>query len=624
MGLSIACIAAIVLIVYYYDEKAVLQSVITLNTAVSVLSTAARSGLIFVVSAVVGQMKWCWIQKSERQLQHLQTMDSASRGPMGAIQMVALWTGGTLAAAGGILTVLLVAFSFLQQLLEYPLRDARTPSLDAWVPQNLAYNSTFRQFARGGAHKLELPSSDVDTPQPLDSDATCPVSRCSWHGVKSVGWCSKCEDVTATAALNNCTVDAVLQGTARTRAYCEMSLGAGMPLDVFLVDESIGRVYNPELKDIYYTRDNAWPISYGGKGHRTDAANALSPLNTSETFLGVENPLMVFGYALIGTNESPLRRDQNMARVEKAEMCILTLCEREYSVEKEGCATSWTETSRNYGTLFETRQLCSDEFSDDDEEPSYKDLACWHSGDNDSILEKVGDECDFADLSKRAFCPVQYHAEDLESHFPTQGSSRHHLLIEIPKINTTDDIYNFAESQTAIYPQLNFTTQIELVENALTKFGLDQTTNRVTGYTITAEAYVHVRWRWMIFPVALELATLTLFVLVVVHSRRKGVPIWKSSILAIIYHSVQELRDERSPPTERLSDMQSAASATGVGLWKSDDGLHRMARRPSLRDLLSPLTKHKAITDRIMREVFLGDTIYICERSTDEDRENPD
>jgi hypothetical protein len=59
MGLSIACLAAIALIVYYYDEKAVPQSVITLNTAVSVLSTAARSGLIFVVSAVVGQMKWC-------------------------------------------------------------------------------------------------------------------------------------------------------------------------------------------------------------------------------------------------------------------------------------------------------------------------------------------------------------------------------------------------------------------------------------------------------------------------------------------------------------------------------------------------------------------------------------
>jgi hypothetical protein len=85
----------------------------------------------------------------------------------------------------------------------------------------------------------------------------------------------------------------------------------------------------------------------------------------------------------------------------------------------------------------------------------------------------------------------------------------------------------------------------------------------------------------MLFSVALELATLTLFIMVVVHSRREGVPIWKSSILAIIYHSVEELRDEKGPSTERLSDMQLAAKAAGAGFWKSDDGLHRiMARRP--------------------------------------------
>jgi hypothetical protein len=239
MGLSIACLAAIAAIVAYYDEKAVPKSVITLNTGVSVLSTATRSGLIFVVSAVVGQMKWCWIRKSQRQLQHLQTMESASRGPMGAMQMVALWTGGTLAAAGGILTVLLVAFSpFLQQLLEYPLRDAHTPSSEAWVPQNLAYNGTLREFtANGDTRELVLPDSYryLDTLQPLDSAATCPVSRCSWQGVRSVGWCSKCEDATTIASLNNCTIDDILQDSDENPA-CTLSLGAGVALDVFAGD----------------------------------------------------------------------------------------------------------------------------------------------------------------------------------------------------------------------------------------------------------------------------------------------------------------------------------------------------------------------------------------------------
>ena len=594
MGLSIACLAAIAAIVAYYDEKAVPKGVITLNTAVSVLSTAARSGLIFVVSAVVGQLKWCWIRKSERQLQHLQTMDSASRGPVGAMQMVALWTGGTLAAAGGILTVLLVAFSpFLQQLLEYPLRDAHTPSSDAWVPQNLGYNSSLLLYAtQGGTQLLEFPSARKgDTLHPLDNDAACPVSRCSWHGVKSVGWCSKCEDVTANAALdNNCSVDAVAQYDEFERAFCKLSLGAGLPLSVF--SGSDNHLPDPEYKRVSYERDQAWPVSFGGKGYLNQTYDpeytSLSQENqrlfygNDTYFLGERNPLLVYGHALFGTNESPLVRGQNILRVEKAEMCILTLCEREYSVEKKGCATSWTETSRKYGNLFKTQQLCHESGAN---ESNFSDLACWRPGDNDSILEMISlveGECNFADLSERAFCPVQGYASWLQGNLPRtriSGTPRYGPTIEIPEHNTTDDVYHFSESYGKDIAPWNLTTDVELIEKALTKFGLDQTPNKFTGFTIIPEAYVHVRWQWMIFPVALELATLTLFILVIIHSRREGVPIWKSSILAIIYHSVEELRNERSPPTERLSDMQSAAEATAVGLWKSDDGLHRMARR---------------------------------------------
>ena len=126
-------------------------------------------------------------------------------------------------------------------------------------------------------------------------------------------------------------------------------------------------------------------------------------------------------------------------------------------------------------------------------------------------------------------------------HFP-RGSSIDRFLIEIPETNTPHGLYNLStDGDNNWTTPIDLKLEIELLENALTKFGLDQTTSKVTGYTITPETYVHVRWQWMIFPVALELATLTLFILVIIHSRREGVPIWKSSIMAIIYHSVEEL-----------------------------------------------------------------------------------
>ena len=603
IGLSIACLAAIAAIVAYYDEKAVPESVITLNTAVSVLSTAARSGLIFVVSAVVGQMKWCWIRKSERQLQHLQTMDSASRGPMGAIQMVALWTGGTLAAAGGILTVLLVAFSpFLQQLLDYPLRDAHTPSSDAWVPQNLDYNSVFNgsDALTGRAPGLGDAISAVNDaewaiPKPLDFDATCPVSRCSWHNVKSVGWCSECEDVTATAAasLERCDVDDLLQDND-FYAPCALNIGNREDLRNF---GSAIRSVNRTQKDFYFKKSAIWPVSYGGKGYKNNdfsgpngdaddkriANERGQRLHANNTlFVGVKDPLLVFGQVTLSTYEPPLERGQDMLHIDDAHLCILSLCEREYSVTKEGCTTTWTETSRNYGSMFKTRQLCDGE---DDENPNHEfgaveniDLVCWRPVDSDPILERVGDECKFADSAERAICPVDYFADAID--LPDLGDKFGMRRVDfLPSTDSTEDLYNLTKlgSDTGKHDLVH---TMETLAKVLTTFGLNATTNRVTGYTITPEAYVHVRWQWMIFPVALELATLTLFILVVIHSRREGVPIWKSSILAIIYHSVEELRNERSPPTERLSDMQSAAKATAVGLWKSDDGLHRMARRP--------------------------------------------
>jgi hypothetical protein len=296
-------------------------------------------------------------------------------------------------------------------------------------------------------------------------------------------------------------------------------------------------------------------------------------------FMGVNNPLLVYGHALLETNESPLERGQNMLRVTSADICILTLCEREYSVEKEGCATSWTETSRNYGNIFKTRQLCYDSDLETDGS-GHSDLACWRPGDGNLVLERVGKGCDFVDTVERASCNVQFYGYALDGHFQQERSSDQRI-IETPDTNTPHAHYNLStDMDNHWFPPIDLDLEIELLENTLTKNGLDQTTSKVTGYTITPETYVHVRWQWMIFPFALELATLTLFILVVVHSRREGVPIWKFSILAIIYHSVEELRNERSPSTERLSDMQSAAEATAVGLWKSDDGLHRMARRP--------------------------------------------
>lgn len=59
---SISCLVAIMVVVPVFDgEKLPLAQLhgLTLNAIISVLSNAAGAGLIFVVSASMGQLRWC-------------------------------------------------------------------------------------------------------------------------------------------------------------------------------------------------------------------------------------------------------------------------------------------------------------------------------------------------------------------------------------------------------------------------------------------------------------------------------------------------------------------------------------------------------------------------------------
>jgi hypothetical protein len=90
---------------------------------------------------------------------------------------------------------------------------------------------------------------------------------------------------------------------------------------------------------------------------------------------------------------------------------------------------------------------------------------------------------------------------------------------------------------------------------------------------------VQVRWRWIVLPVLLQLSTLILFIMTVVYSHLNGVSIWKSSILAIIYHAVEDLDEKKDVAAERLSGMDAVAQMDKVQFSQSADGIHHLYGR---------------------------------------------
>jgi len=61
----------------------------TLNALVSLLATLMKASLLIPVAESIGQLKWLWFDR-QKDLDDIQTFDSASRGLRGAICL--LWT----------------------------------------------------------------------------------------------------------------------------------------------------------------------------------------------------------------------------------------------------------------------------------------------------------------------------------------------------------------------------------------------------------------------------------------------------------------------------------------------------------------------------------------------------
>jgi hypothetical protein len=87
---SIACSAAIVGVLLYYDGKRQPQYLlpgITLNAYIAVFAAIAKAALILPVSEAIGQLKWLWFRE-EANLWDFYTFDGASRGPWGALMLL--------------------------------------------------------------------------------------------------------------------------------------------------------------------------------------------------------------------------------------------------------------------------------------------------------------------------------------------------------------------------------------------------------------------------------------------------------------------------------------------------------------------------------------------------------
>jgi hypothetical protein len=581
MTFSIGCLVAIMIVVGAYDGKRITQlaSGLTLNTIISVLSTAARSSLVFVVSAAVGQLKWCWLKRSARQVRDIQAMDEASRGPLGAIGVIAFWTGGNLAAMGSFVTILMTAFSpFVQQLVEYPSRNTIQPDAIALAPQNLVYAdiNNLEEVIEAGTWSVQ---------KGFDQEPICPTSQCLWPRFQSIGWCSKCEDCMRSATLNNCRLSTIVRNETELSQYCVLDLGNGA--NSSLLKSGLQKIegYEPPAGLEYsvsfqFTEENTWPVSDGGYADSSDGF--YTPLMENNEvyseYIGIYNPLMVFGHVKIEETQLADRREDlhyDILRIVNASQCVLTVCEKSLLLKKVDGTTTWADESTNYGDMFGTvvEVLLGE---GPERRPYQRNLLCWQAeGGQNNFTTFDKENSSYLNKTKRAFCDLYLFVGAVEGQLVDESTSKGFIVGENSRSRFAKRTsYTVGRNSTR-----NLSQRLESIAAALTNYGLATTNDTVRGDAYAEESYVRVRWQWAILPAFLELASLLLLFLTIVHSRRNDVPIWKSSVLALMYHGVDELQDRGTFASERLSGMELIAKVTDVQLVKNEDGVNSLERR---------------------------------------------
>ncbi|PLB44450.1 hypothetical protein P170DRAFT_513631 [Aspergillus steynii IBT 23096] len=203
---SIVCLALLIVFLVWVDGSSYTkwQYHISPNSIVSIMATIARAALLVPVSACIGQLKWVHSSTS-RELYRLQTLDEASRGPWGSLGLL-VTTKPSLASVGSILMVLALAIDpFAQQILSFPLREVPDLSIISYIPRTQEYKMEHASPMYLGDKKQKIAFSlSLSTQLAILKGAfqegggvqpSCPTGNCTFPNFFTMGFCSKCEDV---------------------------------------------------------------------------------------------------------------------------------------------------------------------------------------------------------------------------------------------------------------------------------------------------------------------------------------------------------------------------------------------------------------------------------------------
>ncbi|KAJ9649959.1 hypothetical protein H2198_010717 [Neophaeococcomyces mojaviensis] len=423
----------------------------------------------------------------------------------------------------------------------------------------------------------------VFMPKPI-----CPLSDCSWETFTSMGLCSTCGTANPQARLT-CNLDfdyptsGSVNHTTRKRWSDQRSCNITFRENVtWPVNVNVEWVSSKILAD---GTEVAWTYQITAPGYAMypiySSSHQHGPLMTEyDTIQGVKNPLFAIGIAHFELTNTSLS-------LTLAEECVVNFCLRDYSMSFTNSTPEVKVSNIRNGAGFwgpPVNLLGAD--------------YCWSAEDEDFVTNSSGRLSEYEitntfdfDLAHFSFCSHKpgfsaYWQDALTEMFwgnlpttvnmncvPSTTSQYNCVSKSSTELSSPmDDLTNTAVTDSGVHriASVGASTVLKNIVDSVTLLNMNTNATIIKGKAGSRVTYVHVRWAWLSLPLLTILVGFAFLAWTIFDTKRHNVPLWKGSILALMFHGFQEGQLKGQIVAESVSGMERMARNMAVTLREND------------------------------------------------------
>lgn len=271
---------------------------------------------------------------------------------------------------------------------------------------------------------------------------------------------------------------------------------------------------------------------------------------------------------------APITGSVSTGYISTANICAFSLCAREYNISKTSGLLRFDIVSTSYSNLTlheDPRDLTGNS--------SYT-FTFPNNSSNDFTF--------FANKTITATDGRHYVQSTFEQKF---NDALRKILWGDLKL-TTDELYNDASwtlsdiLQNGLNASVSIPKTMDRVAAAMTNRLRDVSNLIIQGQSGSMEVHVRVSWLWLFLPALSIFLGMALLVSIIIATRRRKLPVWKTSELALLFHGLDFPLNNKVEMHE-ASAMEQVASALQVRLAQDPEGVLKLRRKlevSALRD----------------------------------------